>query len=155
MIPDDQPYFNTHEYEDLRDFHTRALHWEFPDAQFTRVCYGGTFAVPASQVIALTKIPNTRNAMKLLEYNLQRNASTTIEEHFAERTWGGLLSTPLDEKESDIVKKTKDRIMISKLDRGKTYGALANNHSSTCTFPQYATQYAKKLYSNMRSNLQS
>lgn len=146
-ITDDQPLFNIHRYKDLRDFHTRALHWEFPNAQLTQVCYGGTFAVSASQVIALSKIPKTRNAMKLLEDNLQRNATTTIEEHFAERTWGGLLSTPLSEKETDMVQKTKDVIMVSKLEQGKTYGALANNHNSTCTF----SQYVKKLYSNSRS----
>jgi len=55
----------------------------------TPVCYGGNFAVKASQIYP------RRAVLKRMKDSLRR--SDNIEEgHFAERTWAGLLSPPLN-----------------------------------------------------------
>jgi len=73
-------------------------HWQdslqigFP-TPITPVCYGGNFVVKASQIYA------KRSTLKNIELSLTRGNS--IEEgHFAERTWAGLLSYPLNSNQT-------------------------------------------------------
>ncbi len=102
--------FNIHEYQSLGDFHSRALDWTFPNQNATYVCYGGTFGVPASRLITLSNQPRERKALGLLEEILSRESSSnaTIEEDFVERTWGGLLSYPITEEQTDMIYEISD-----------------------------------------------
>jgi len=99
--------FNLHAYNNLKDFHTRALNWTFPNQDVTNVCYGGTFGVAASRLITLSNQPRERKVFPLLEDLLTRKSSLnmTIEEHFVERTWGGLLSYPLTGEQTEVILK--------------------------------------------------
>jgi len=111
---DTQVGFNPYGYSNLRDFHERALNWTFPNEQVTEVCYGGTFAVPAWRIIFLAKEPRVRQVMMNLEDILSRNNTTSIEEHFTERTWGGLLANPLEKEDTAIILDMKEGVFRSK-----------------------------------------
>lgn len=66
---------------------------------YIQVCYGGNFAVKASQIKAY------KHVWDKLEPNLSRGNS--IEEgHFAERAWAGLLSSPLTLDELYVLENT-------------------------------------------------
>jgi hypothetical protein len=69
---------------------------EFP-RPFAPVCYGGSYAVKASNI---KKVP--LQVRKALVQSLSR-ADNIEEGHFAERTWAGLLSTPLSDEERGYV----------------------------------------------------
>jgi hypothetical protein len=107
------PDFNPFGYKHLGDFHKRALNWTFPNEHVTEVCYGGTFAVPANRIMELAKEPAARQVMMNLEEILTRNVATSIEEHYIERTWAGLLANPLGEKDTDIILDLKESIYIN------------------------------------------
>lgn len=80
-----QPEFNPLKYKNLEDFHKRALKWTFPNDRLAQVCYGGTFALPLSQLVALSKDPTISQALELLKTELARDTDVAVEEHFAER----------------------------------------------------------------------
>ena len=106
----DMSTFNLHRYTNLKDFHERALNWKFPNEHFTEVCYGGTFALSASQLLSsLSKDLATKNAIKALEKSLSRNITSSIEEHFAERTWAGMLANPIDIDEAHALQTLQSK----------------------------------------------
>ena len=130
---DIKPEFNPNGYSNLRDFHERALNWTFPNEHVTQVCYGGAFAVPASRIITLAKEPRTRQVMMNFEEILSRNVTTSIEEHFTERTWAGLLANPLEKEDTDIIlgmKHTNGGGIF--YDQGSVMGALMGD--TTCKY---------------------
>jgi hypothetical protein len=101
-------------YKNLGDFH-RRLNIKIPP-NVTQVCYGGSFAVSMENV--------RRHPVELwtrLEQILSRGDN--IEEgHFAERTWAGLLATPLtNSSHIDSLRKFSSSILRRK---GSIMGAL-------------------------------
>jgi len=90
--------FNSNQYANISDFHTRALNWTYPNKNMTEVCYGGVFAVPASRILFLSNQPKEGRVLKLIEENLA-HTDISAEEHFIERTWAGLLAQPLNEED--------------------------------------------------------
>mmetsp|Transcript_430 Transcript_430/g.640 ORF Transcript_430/g.640 Transcript_430/m.640 type:complete len:333 (+) Transcript_430:78-1076(+) len=86
---------------------------------FTSVCYGGSFAVKASRIAAVSS--TTWNA---IETSLSR-ADNIEEGHFAERTWSGLLSPPPTGAQNKILdeRTTSINYKLSK-DGGGQLGAL-------------------------------
>jgi len=75
--------FNSNQYHTVGDFHRHALNWSFPNKNLTEVCYGGVFVVSASRVLFLSNHqPRERQALKLIEEILGRDASISLEEHF-------------------------------------------------------------------------
>ena len=126
---DTQIGFNPYGYSSLLDFHQRALNWTFPNENVTEVCYGGTFAVPASRIMSLAKEPVVRQVMVNLEEILSRNATTTIEEHFSERTWAGLLANPLEKEDTDAILAMKGGIYRR---TGSVMGPLMGLWNKTC-----------------------
>mmetsp|Transcript_18405 Transcript_18405/g.22531 ORF Transcript_18405/g.22531 Transcript_18405/m.22531 type:complete len:301 (+) Transcript_18405:289-1191(+) len=93
------PYFNLYKYKNLGDFHDKVLRWTFPK-KVTMSCYGGSFALPASNLFRPEINYDLFDRMeKAVGCNL-----TTIEEHFMERTWAGLLGNILTDDEIDIIK---------------------------------------------------
>lgn len=91
----------------MKDFHDRTLKWTFPNKNLTSVCYGGSFAVPAYRLLDLSKKTEELRVIKLLETILSRKSasSLSIEEHYVERTWAGLLSQPLTKNEVESLYK--------------------------------------------------
>ena len=64
----------------------------------TPVCYGGNFIVNATQIYS------KRIVLKRIEESLMRGDS--IEEgHFIERVWAGLFQNPLNEDETDVLRR--------------------------------------------------
>jgi len=126
--------FNVHGYKHLQNFHKRALNWQFPNNNLTQVCYGGTFAVPASRIIFLSNDPNERHTFKLIEENLARtDTASSVEEHYIERTWAGILANSLNEKDVALVRgmqrNTKDSLVLR---HGSIWGALLGQNNLTC-----------------------
>lgn len=124
--------FNLHEYKNLLDFHHRALNWSFPNQNLTQVCYGGNFAVPASRVMDLSNNPQTKHVLGLLKESLERktDSTTSLEEHFVERTWAGLLDFPLDENQTEIV-RTMAELGVGYHNDG-AYGMLQSYGERVC-----------------------
>ena len=58
--------------------------------KISRVCYGGNFAVKTANILKIKQ-----NSARLLE-SLSRG-DNIVEGHYAERSWAGLLSSPLPE----------------------------------------------------------
>ncbi len=144
-----QPEFNTANYTNLRDFHMRALDWTFPNVDgVTESCYGGTFTASASKVMELSTDPKVRRAMTSLEDNLQRNTTTTIEEHFAERTWAGLLANPLSDGETHTVQGIGKKMVK---DKGQIFGALKADKYATCSGVQLYKKYCRKRWCSLWS----
>lgn len=74
----------------------------------TPVCYGGNFAVKASQIYS-------RNALwQKMTTSLER-AESIEEGHFAERAWAGILSYPLNLNESAVMESLPSKV-------GEAYG---------------------------------
>jgi hypothetical protein len=114
--------FNPFGYSHLRDFHKRALNWTFPNENVTEVCYGGTFALPAYRIMELAKDPAVRNVvMNLEEILLTRNVTSSVEEHFIERLWAGILANPLGKRNTDIILDMKQDILFR---QGNVAGAV-------------------------------
>jgi hypothetical protein len=97
--------FNPHGYANLADFHSKALQWTFPRKDYTRVCYGGTFAVPQRRLLSLVQDQNFNRVMKSIESAVSEG-KMSVAEHYIERTWAGLLSKPLTDEESSSLKST-------------------------------------------------
>ena len=113
--------FNPHGYTNLEDFHSKALQWTFPRKDYTRVCYGGTFAVPYSRLQSLVQDQNFNRVIKSIE-SAVNEGKMSVTEHYVERTWAGLLSKPLTDEESSSLQSTVTGI-ITNLAIG-TYGTL-------------------------------
>lgn len=128
--------FNPYGYTNLRDFHLNALGWEFPRNDYTRVCYGGSFAVPQHRIVSLMSDNRISRVMKQIEDSMSEG-HLSIAEHFIERTWAGLISKPLTEDESVILKSTA--IGIHR-EEGAIFGALYFKK------PKRSTRLSKRSY---------
>merc|ERR1719491_2633055 len=53
--------FNSNRYHTVGDFHRHALNWTFLNQNLTEVCYGGVFAVPASNLVFLSSSSSSRS----------------------------------------------------------------------------------------------
>jgi len=135
--------FNSNRYHTVGDFHRHALNWTFPNRNLTEVCYGGVFAVPASNLVFLSSSSSSRSpnnerrrhdVLKRIEDILGRNVSISIEEHFMERTWAGLLTPPLNDEEVSLIRGLQEKkgSGVSNL-KTSVYGALRGNASLTCS----------------------
>ena len=69
----------------------------------TPVCYGGNFLAKASQIL------KKQISLELMEKSLMR-ADSIEEGHFAERSWAGLLSHPLDSNQTDVLQSIPTEI---------------------------------------------
>ena len=92
--------FNASKYKDLGDFVQKELDWSFPDEDLIEVCYGGTFAVPASKLFS---DPRLEKDLKRFEQILSDGPAMSIAEHFAERLWAGFLANPLKQADSAML----------------------------------------------------
>lgn len=90
-----QKMSNPNGYKSLQDFHSRALDWKFPNKNLILVCYGGTFAFHLSYLMEVLNNPEMKVKLNLVEQALSRTSEPTIEEHYMERTWAAMFSTPL------------------------------------------------------------
>ena len=99
--------FNVAKYKNLKDFMNRELNWNLPNEELTEVCYGGTFAVPASRLFA---DPILEKDLKHVEQILLDGPQMSIIEHFVERLWAAFLANPLNEKDTATVTDLKDSV---------------------------------------------
>jgi len=129
---DDASFGMLNGYKHLQNFHRRKLNWKFPNNNLTQVCYGGTFALPASRLLFLSNEPNERQIFKLMEESLVRNTTSSIEEHYIERTWAGILAKSLNEKEVALVRGMQRPKNGISLRYGGVWGALFGKSKSTC-----------------------
>jgi hypothetical protein len=89
---------------------------KLPD-DLVQVCYGGSFAVAATQIQK-----QNLTVWSAIEQSLARGDN--IEEgHYAERSWAGLLSDPLPPYQVSALRNYSDGNMLSK---GSIYGALVH-----------------------------
>jgi hypothetical protein len=128
-IANDKKDFNAFHYKNLREWHEKTLNWTFPNENVTAVCYAGTFMVPAWRIMNLSQQPRERRVMEALEKELARNVSTSIEEHFTERTWAGFYSDPLEEVDTNVILDIKTAIMYN---QGRFHGLLKSNREKMC-----------------------
>ena len=71
---------------------------------YSAVCFSGVYAVLESRIAAVP-----RDVWRRMERSLSRG--NNIEEgHFAERTWAGLLSQPLTQRELELFRRTPHSI---------------------------------------------
>jgi len=105
-----------HRRVNVRSKFTNMGHWlddldiELPNP-YTPVCYGGNFVVKAAQIYS------KRNIWKKLEKSLTR-ADNIEEGHFAERTWAGLLSYPLDSEDVEVLRSVPTKVSKTKYYNG-------------------------------------
>jgi hypothetical protein len=118
--------FNGANYKNLGDFVERELDWRFPNEDLTEVCYGGTFAVPASRLFTE---PELGTNMKRFEQILRDGAPMSITEHFAERLWAPFLSNPLNEDDTKRVVKLRETIAAK---NGSFMGTLLSPRVGGC-----------------------
>lgn len=121
-------------YKNLHDFHHRALNWTFPNPELTLVCYGGTFAISAERIVSFARGNHNQEhigVLRKLEKALSRaNTKVAVEEHFAERTWAGILAEPLSLEHTKIVKSYQTSIVKR---RFSIFGPLQSNKFSCDT----------------------
>jgi hypothetical protein len=125
----DNQLLNPFRYKNLREWHEKALNWIFPNENVTAVCYAGTFMVAAWRIMNLSQQPRERRVMEALEKELARNVSTSIEEHFTERTWAGFFSVPLEKEHTDMILDIKTAIMHN---QGANHGHLKSDRERMC-----------------------
>jgi len=96
-----------HKAENIKSPHENLGAWadalgiELP-SPLTPVCYGGNFAVKATQIYA------KKDLMSKMAESLSRGDN--IEEgHFAERAWAGILSNPLNSNETAVMSSIPTR----------------------------------------------
>jgi len=132
-IKDDMNFKMANGYRNLQNFQKRALNWTFPNESLTQVCYGGSFVVPASRIMFLSNTPNEKRIFKLIEKSLTRNTTSSVEEHYTERTWAGLLENPLNKRGVALIRRmqrnTKKNVSLR---YGSIWGALLGIHRLTC-----------------------
>ena len=112
--------FNPHGYANLEDFHSKALQWTFPRKDYTRVCYGGTFAVPLSRLQSLVQDQKFNRVMKFIESSVSES-KMSVTEHYVERTWASLLSKPLTVEDAMSLKAATIGIVSH---QGSSHGVL-------------------------------
>jgi len=130
--------FNVHEYQNLEDFQKRALDWTYASEDHVYVCYGGSFAVPASRIVRLSRRPTEGRVLRDLENVLSRGTigGTTVEEHYVERTWAGLLSHALTNDQTKIIEEISKGGDVNTI-HDSVVGILSvRNHNNTCTKEQ-------------------
>ena len=95
--------------------------------------------IPASRLVSL-QIDELR-VMKQLEEELGREskAATTLEEHFAERTWEGLFSYPLSKNQTSELLDTKSNIYI----REESYFGILQSKENQCPKNNYFYDLSK------------
>jgi len=97
--------FNASKYKNLGDFVEKEFDWSFPDDDLIEVCYGGTFAVPASRFFS---DPKLEKDLKRFEQILYTSTANSIAPHFAERLWAAFLANPLNKDDSSTVLRIMD-----------------------------------------------
>ncbi len=130
--------FNVHNYQNLEDFQKRALDWTFASQDHVYVCYGGSFAVPASRIVRLSRRPTEGRILRDLENVLSRGiiGGTTVEEHYVERTWAGLLSHALTNDQTKIIEEMSKGGDVNTI-HDSVVGILSvRNNNNTCTKEQ-------------------
>lgn len=130
--------FNFHKYKNLGDFQKRALDWTYASEDHVYVCYGGSFAVPASRIVKLSRRPTEGRVLRELENILSRGTigGTTVEEHYVERTWAGLLSHALTNDQTKIIDEMSKGGEINTI-HDSVVGILSiGNQNATCTKKQ-------------------
>ena len=130
--------FNIHGYKNLQEFHTRALHWGFPNKNVTLVCYGGTFAINLYALMEnLNGQSEIQKTFSLIEKALDRSSEPTIEEHFMERTWAGLLSKPLNAEYTGALKMLQNESLPVNISTS-IFGAIkSGNIEKTCNSTEW------------------
>jgi hypothetical protein len=128
-VIEDNKDFNLLRYQNLREWHEKALNWTFPNSRVTAVCYAATFMIPAWRILNLSQQPRERHVMKTLEKEMARNVSSSIEGHFSERTWAGFYSVPLDEDHTYLILDMKSKIVLR---QGAYHGLLKSNRERMC-----------------------
>ena len=118
--------FNPEKYKNLGDFVARELDWSFPNNQVAEVCYGGTFAVPASRFFVDER---SRSNFERIEQILMEGPSMSVVEHFAERLWGSLLSNPLSQNEIEAILGLRQMIDT---EQGRYMGTLMSYSTENC-----------------------
>ena len=118
--------FNVAKYKNLKDFMNRELNWNLPNEELTEVCYGGTFAVPASRLFAH---PILEKDLKHVEQILLDGPQMSIIEHFVERLWAAFLANPLNEKDTATVTDLKDSFAAK---NGSYMGTLMASRIKGC-----------------------
>ena len=118
--------FNVAKYKNLKDFMNRELNWNLPNEELTEVCYGGTFAVPASRLFA---DPILEKDLKHVEQILLDGPQMSIIEHFVERLWAAFLANPLNEKDTATVTDLKDSFAAK---NGSYMGTLMASRIKGC-----------------------
>lgn len=119
--------FNQQRYKDFKDFISRECNnWRLPVSNVVEVCYGGSFALRASQ---LYKSPETIECIRKIEYLLAEGPDMSVVEHFAERFWAMLLSDGISEMEAEgLLFFRKDILRIP----GKYMGTLSSGNADSC-----------------------
>ena len=92
--------FNAASYDNLGDFVKSELDYQFPE-KLTEVCYGGSFAVPATRLFAERQ--KLKRDLKHFEQLLTNGPHMSVEEHFAERLWAAFFSNPLDAEDAETM----------------------------------------------------
>ena len=118
--------FNVAKYKNLKDFMNRELNWNLPNEELTEVCYGGTFAVPASRLFAH---PILEKDLKHFEQILLDGPQMSIVEHFAERLWAAFLANPLNEKDTATVIELRESFAAK---NGSYMGTLMSSRIKGC-----------------------
>ncbi|KAL7470317.1 hypothetical protein ACHAXS_010541 [Conticribra weissflogii] len=113
--------FNKHKYENLGDFHHRALNYSL-QTKYVPVCYGGSFAVHSKKILDFAEMDNFKgkSILEQLELSLRRNDRSIIEEHFVERSWASFFSDPLlSEHEKRLELDTEEVVAFSQPTAGQ------------------------------------
>lgn len=118
--------FNKPNYLNLGDFISREMNWQWPDGELVEVCYGGSFAIPAS---LLFKREFLGSNMEKLEEILIQGPHMSIVEHFAERMWAAWLAHPLSEQDAKVAVHVAQGVA---LDNGRYMGTLLTDKLHDC-----------------------
>lgn len=118
--------FNTGGYETMNAFITRELNWSFPNEDVTEVCYGGSFAVPASRLFEDHRL---KEVFIRIEKILLEGPSMSVVEHFSERLWASWLAKPLNKKQTKAMKRLRRSIIT---ENGRYMGTLASDKIDQC-----------------------
>ncbi|GFH61941.1 hypothetical protein CTEN210_18417 [Chaetoceros tenuissimus] len=121
--------FNSAGYKNIQDFTTREFgdfDWSFPNEILTEVCYGGSFALPATQLYANPKL---KPIISRIEKILSDGPKMSVVEHFIERLWAALLAKPLTRHEAELLLPLRKSISTI---NGRYMGTLANDTITEC-----------------------
>ena len=94
--------FQSDKYGSLGDFYTSSNANPLPS--LVQVCYGGMFAASTANIFK-----QDAHVWKTMESSLSRG-DNIAEGHYAERLWGALLATPLQEFQIEALRNHSTRI---------------------------------------------